>query len=236
MVFIIALGAFLSTVAGGLFALRFQDRLHLILGFSAGSVLGVAFFDLLPEAIEAGPGSVTATTSMIALGFFVYLILNRTLFVYSRSETRPGEARRGYLRAVTLAIHSCIDGMAIGFAFHISTQIGLVVAVGVLCHDFSDGINTIQAVSGPGISRNARLAWLFVDAVAPVGGALATFFISIPQEEFGRVLAVLCGFFLYIGAADLLPESEHAHPTRLTTAATLLGVGLLYAVARMVTQ
>jgi zinc transporter ZupT len=47
---------------------------------------------------------------------------------------------------------------------------------------------------------------------------------------------VLCGFFLYIGAADLLPESEHAHPTRLTTAATLLGVGLLYAVARMVTQ
>jgi len=235
MVFVIVIGAFVSTVFGGLFALRFQDRLHLILGFSAGSVLGVAFFDLLPEAIEAAHGPASSITSMIALGFLLYLALNRTIFVYSRRESGPHDARRGYLRAVTLAIHSCIDGMAIGFAFQVSTQIGLVVAVGVLCHDFSDGINTVQVVSGHGISRGVKLAWLFVDAVAPIGGALSTFFISIPQEQFGRVLAVLCGFFLYIGAADLLPESEHAHPTRLTTAATLLGFGLLYVVAKLVT-
>src|SRR5262245_38710169 len=233
MVLLIAIGAFISTVSGGLFALRFQDRLHLILGFSAGSVLGVAFFDLLPEAIEAGHGRVSAITSTIALGFFLYLALNRTLFVHSRAESDSRSERRGYLRAVTLVIHSCVDGMAIGLAFQISTRIGLVVALGVLCHDFSDGINTVQLVSGNTISRRATLVWLFADAVAPIAGALSTFVISIPEEDFGRVLALLCGFFLYIGAADLLPESEHGHPTRLTTAATFLGVGLLYLVARM---
>jgi len=234
MVFVIAFGTFVSTLSGGLFALRFQDRLHLILGFSAGSVLGVAFFDLLPEAIVLGQGPVSTTTSIVALGFFIYLAMNRTLFANSRSE-EPHEFRRGYLRATTLVIHSYMDGVAIGVAFQISPQIGLVVALGVLCHDFSDGINTIQLVSGHGISRNARLLWLFIDAIAPIAGAVSTLFVSIPQQEFGRILALLCGFFLYIGAADLLPESEHAHPTRLTTAATFLGVGLLYAVAKMVT-
>src|SRR5438477_6687040 len=86
MVVVIALGAFLSTVLGGLFALKFQDKLHLILGFSAGSVIGVAFFDLLPESIEAGrasPASVTSST--IALGFLLYSSISFTPFMTSRN-------------------------------------------------------------------------------------------------------------------------------------------------------
>ena len=76
MVVLIALGAFISTALGGLFALRFRDKLHLVLGFSAGSVIGVAFFDLLPEAIEAGRAQpALATTSTIAVGFLLYLAL-----------------------------------------------------------------------------------------------------------------------------------------------------------------
>ena len=56
----------------------------------------------------------------------------------------------------------------------------------------------------------------------------------MPKEEFGRLLALFCGFFLYIGAAELLPESQHAHSTRLTTLATMLGMGALYLVIKMV--
>ena len=52
----IAVAAFVSTLAGGLLALGLRDKLHLILGFSAGAVIGVAFFDLLPEAIDTARG------------------------------------------------------------------------------------------------------------------------------------------------------------------------------------
>jgi len=70
MILVIAIGAFVSTMLGGLFALKFQDKLHLILGFSAGSVIGVAFFDLLPEALEAGRlYPVSTITSTIAVGY-----------------------------------------------------------------------------------------------------------------------------------------------------------------------
>jgi zinc transporter ZupT len=235
MILVIALGAFISTMLGGLFALKFQDQLHLILGFSAGSVIGVAFFDLLPEALQAGDVYPAATiTSTIAVGFLIYLVLDRFVFVYASEKHSEDGSRRGHLGAATLTIHSWMDGIAVGLAFQISTQIGLVVAVAVLVHDFSDGINTVNIVTAHGWSRRHAAWWLILDAAAPVVGVLSTFFFSIPKAEFGRVLAVFCGFFLYIGAADLLPESQHAHPTRLTTLATLSGVGLLYIVIKWV--
>src|SRR5258708_10535093 len=62
LLLVIAAGTFVSTLVGGLLALRLRDRLHLILGFSAGAVIGVAFFDLLPEAIQLAPGAPETTT------------------------------------------------------------------------------------------------------------------------------------------------------------------------------
>jgi ZIP family zinc transporter len=235
MVVLIALGAFISTLLGGLFALRFRDKLHLILGFSAGSVIGVAFFDLLPEAIEAGRAQpALATTSTIAVGFLLYLVLNRIAFVHSKTDDAVRDARRGRLGATTLTIHSYMDGVAIGVAYQVSAQVGLVVTVAVLLHDFSDGINTIEILAGHGLGKSTSIRWLLADAAAPIAGALTTVFFSMPRQQFGRVLALFCGFFLYIGAAELLPESQHSHSTRLTTVATLLGMGVLYIVIKMV--
>src|SRR5438105_4699079 len=234
-IFLIAIATFVATLLGGLFALRFRDKLHLVLGFSAGSVIGVAFFDLLPEAIEAGRAQpALATTSTIAVGFLLYLVLNRVAFVHSKTEDSLHDARRGHLGAMTLVIHSYMDGVAIGVAYQVSAQIGVVVAVAVLLHDFSDGINTVEILAGHGLGRRISLRWLLADAAAPVAGALTTIFFSMPKAEFGQVLALFCGFFLYIGAAELLPESQHAHSPRLTTLATLLGMGVLYLVIKMV--
>jgi hypothetical protein len=168
MILVIAIGAFVSTMLGGLFALKFQDKLHLILGFSAGSVIGVAFFDLLPEALAtADPYPASTITSTIAVGFLIYLVLDRFVFVHARGEGPPGGSRRGHLGAATLTIHSCMDGIAVGLAFQINTQIGVVVAVAVLLHDFSDGINTVNVVTGHGMSRRHAAWWLIMDGPPP---------------------------------------------------------------------
>jgi zinc transporter ZupT len=237
MVILIACAAFVSTMLGGLFALRLRDNLHLILGFSAGAVIGVAFFDLMPEAIELITKTHDAAfaTSVIALGFGLYLALDR-LFVLHRhhGDDAHGHAasERGIWGAGTLSFHSFLDGLGIGLAFKVSPAIGLVVAAAVLAHDFSDGINTVNMILKNKGERKRAFQWLAVDALAPVAGVLVTLLFSVSEESLGLLIALFSGFFLYIGSADLLPESHHEHPKRWTTIATLLGMAFLYTIIK----
>ena len=224
LLIIIAAAAFVSTFLGGLLALKLRDKLHLILGFSAGAVIGVAFFDLLPEAVTFGQKfhSPAVILSCTALGFLSYLVLDRILLFHGES------APRGPFAAAVLCIHSLLDGVAIGLAFQASHQVGIVVAIAVLTHDFSDGINTMSIVLKNGGDRSLAFRWLIVDAAAPVLGVASTSMFTLPGEGFGIALALFAGFFLYIGASDLIPESYHAHPKFLTTAMTLAGAAVLY--------
>jgi len=222
-----------------MFALRFKDKLHLILGFSAGAVIGVAFFDLLPEALELGKEvyDISFITSIMALAFIVYMILDRSIFLHSHSGHEIGGEndfnKRGILGAGSLSIHSFIDGMAIGLAFQVSSIIGSIVAIAVLVHDFSDGINTVNMILKNSGTRAQAFKWLSIDAIAPVLGITSTLFFSVTSPVLGIILAVFSGFFLYIGASDLLPESHHSHPTMWTTVATVLGVVVLYAAIKL---
>jgi len=239
MIIFIALATFISTFIGGLLAIRFKDRLHLVLGFSAGAVLGVAFFDLLPEALDLGGKfySISIIATFIAIGFFVYLLLDRLIFFHNHNDC--GDAhhchdheheheKKGTLGAGSLSAHSLLDGVAIGLAFQVSTAVGAIVAVAVLVHDFSDGINTVGFILKNKGSRKSAFKWLVLDALAPVVGVLSTLFFTLPESTLGIVLAVFCGFFLYIGASDLIPESHHSHPRFLTTVMTFVGATVLF--------
>lgn len=233
MLLLIAGAAFCSTMLGGLFALRLKDKLHLILGFSAGAVVGVAFFDLMPEALQLGNSYTTTTVvGVIALGFFTYLLLDRFLFFHTHEENAPG-TYRGNAGAGTLSLHSFLDGIGIGLAFQVSPAVGIIVTIAVLTHDFSDGINTINFILKHGADKAKALRWLVVDALAPVLGIGVTLFFSVPEQTLGLLLALFAGFFLYIGASDLIPESHHAHPRFLTTAMTIVGAIVLYSAIRL---
>ncbi len=232
MLIIITIAAFFSTLLGGLFALKFKDKLHLILGFSAGAVIAVAFFDLIPEAIELGEGKfeVSFISGIIALGFILYMILDRFIFLHSHNH-EEGEVclhPRGKLGAGSLSFHSFLDGIAVGLAFQVSPAVGAIVAAAVLTHDFSDGINTVNMVLKNNGNKKEAFRWLLVDSMAPVLGIIATLFFTLPEAFLGIILALFAGFFLYIGASDLLPESHHNHPTFWTTFMTILGVLVLF--------
>lgn len=231
MLLVISLLTVVATFLGGFFALKFKDKLHLILGFSAGAVIGVAFFDLLPEAIELGLNQydVPFITSVMALGFIIFMVLDRTFSIHAHDDEHCENVNhRGKLGATMLAIHSFLDGAAIGLAFKVSPEVGAVVTFAVLAHDFSDGINTINLILKNKGSRDESLRWLALDAIAPALGLLSTFFFSVPEATLGLILASFCGFFLYIGASDLLPESHHGHPSFYTTLMTLIGMAVLH--------
>jgi ZIP family zinc transporter len=234
MIFLIAIGACIATLLGGAFALRLKDNLHLILGFSAGAVIGVVFFDLLPESFLLLWISHSARfiTTIVALGFATYLLLDRTVVLHrdhgdAHTHTHVG---RGLWGASTLSLHSFLDGVGVGLAFQVSPTVGITVAIAVLMHDFSDGINTVNMILKNGGDRARAWRWLAIDAIAPVVGVVSTLFFSVSGEVLGVLLALFAGFFLYIGASDLLPESHHEHPVWWTTISTLAGMVVMYAV------
>ncbi|HLY07591.1 MAG TPA: ZIP family metal transporter [Rhizomicrobium sp.] len=240
MILVLALAACAATLAGGALALRLRDRLHLLLGFSAGAVLAAAFFDLLPEALRvAGPGTDPASgVAIAALGFFAYTVLDRLILLHAHDDqgapVQAARTGRQWSGAGSLSLHSLMDGFAIGIAYRASPAVGIVVAAAVLAHDCSDGMNTVGIVLRHGGARREAYRWLVVDAVAPVIGAVISLFVALPETAMSAMLALFAGFFLYIGASDLLPESVHEHPKFLTTLMTLLGAGLLYVVVRLV--
>lgn len=221
-------------------ALRLRDRLHLVLGFSAGAVVAVAFFDLIPEALSLAGAEYDTEVVMafVAIGFFLYLFLDRVLLLHGHSfddaqdktheSGLPRVESRGAVRAGSLSIHSFLDGVGIGLAFQVNAAVGLVVAAAVLAHDFSDGINTVSVVVRHGGQFKKAMRWLVVDAAAPLVGVLVTLLFTVSQESLSLLLALFAGFFLYIGASDLIPESHHQHPRFLTTAMTILGALVLY--------
>jgi zinc transporter ZupT len=228
----VSIATFFMTLLGGLLALGLPDRLHLILGFSAGAVIGVAFFDLIPEAITlATPAhSVDAVLVAVAIGFLVYMVLDRTIAPHGHKGARTELLwQRGALGAASLSVHSFLDGFAIGLAFNVSAAVGWIVSAAVLAHDFSDGVNTVGIVLGKKGGNRFAFGWLLIDAVAPVLGAASTLVVHFPEDVLGFCLALFAGFFIYISASDLLPESYHDHPTRWTTAMTLLGIATVYA-------
>ena len=234
LILAVALGAFAATMTGGVLALKLAGKLPLVIGFSAGAVIGVAFFDLAPEALESGAGlyEPRSLLAVAALGFFFYVVLDRLVARHDcEGQANPA---RGLIGAASFSAHSILDGFAMGVAFQASREIGLIVAAAVLAHDFADGLNTVNVVTRNGGSRSFALRWLAVDAMAPVLGASLSLLITPAANVLAILLAVFCGFFLHIGASGLLPESHRAYPRPATTVATLLGAIFLYTVTALV--
>ena len=229
----IALAASAATMLGGLAALGLRERLHLILGFCAGAVIAVAFFDLLPEALSMGVHPPRIVVTAAAAGFFLYLLFDRLVSLQGAKTGANGSRWRSSIGASSFSAHSLLDGFAIGIAFQAGQAIGFVVATAVLVHDFSDGLNTVNVVVRNGGERKTALTWLVVDALAPLAGATFSLLIAQPSAWLELLLAGFSGFFLYIGASDLLPESQRAFPRLWTTIATLMGAGLLYLATRL---
>lgn len=227
---LLSLCAALTTMLGGLLALKFKRHLPLALGFSAGAVIGVAFFDLLPQAFELGKGDMRLTVAAAAAGFFLYAVIDRFAGHDHNCHDQP---HRGLLGAASFSAHSLLDGLGMGLAFQVNTQTGLVVTAAVLAHDFADGLNTVNVVIRHGATKAAALRWLAVDAAAPVAGALLSLLFTLSPQALGFGLAAFGGLFLYIGACDLFPASQRARPGLVTLATTIAGAGFLYAATRL---
>ena len=225
----------LSTLAGGILALRLHRELATLIAFTGGIVVAVALFDVLPEALDSlnEPRDVLA---VVGVGFLAFFLAERVLVLHHRDEPEQARAHAhvGALGAAGLSVHSLIDGLGIGLAFQISTATGLLVFLAVVSHDFADGMNTVSFVLFQSGNRKQALRWLCADSLAPLVGAVIGSAVSISHRSLGWVLALYGGFFLSMGATDLLPEA-HSHPSWKRVGLTVAGFAFTFAVARVAT-
>ena len=210
------------------------------MGFTAGVLLGVIAFDILPEMIRLiREYNFSVTSAMVALviGFLVFHILEKWVVIHHSHEGHYLEHKHpqvGVLSAVALIGHSFMDGVGIGLGFQINPAVGLVVAIAVISHDFTDGMNTISLMLNSNNTSSKSKMFLYIDAFAPILGALSTLLFVIPNHFLLLYLGFFAGFLLYIGASDILPEAHSEKSSARLMLLTVLGVAFIFVITRLI--
>jgi ZIP family zinc transporter len=226
--------AILSALTGGVMALRLVRQVGYVIAIGAGIRIGAAFFDLLPESVELVGGRVTVAMAFAAVGFLAFYVIEKVTLLHLGHETaaeldHDDAAHRhvGLIGAGAMSVHSLLDGVALAAAFQASPELGFVVGLVVVIHRFGDGIGIVSLLLASRVPRAVAMRWVFLVSLAPVLGAAVTAFFVIPDEMLGALLATFAGFFLYVGAAELLPEAHRNEGSRWVIGATLAGVAVI---------
>ena len=218
--------AFISVISlVGVFAISLKKRtldriLFILLSFSSGSILGTAYFDLLPEAIHfLGEEQVSTTVLYLTFGFIGFFFIERFIYWFhghlhgseqkSEVDERLNVKKFVYLNLIGDGIHNLIDGMIIGASFLINIQTGLAATIAVFFHELPQEIGDFGVLVYGGFTRNKALLFNFLSALtAIIGVFLSNYFAMNIVNFFGYLLAVAAGGFIYIAASELIPEMQ----------------------------
>ena len=209
---VVSLFSFVGIYAISLKEKTLHDILLILVAFSAGTILGAAFFDLLPEAIELVEESVVFI--YITVGFLFFFILERFIYWYHGhphgddvARVRTVSKSFGYLNLIGDGIHNFVDGMVIAASFLIGFSVGLAATVAVIFHEFPQEMGDYGILVYAGFKRSRALLLNFIVALAVVlGGISAVFFIEAVEALSGLLIALSAGGFIYLAASELIPE------------------------------
>jgi ZIP family zinc transporter len=223
------------TFGGGLVALRFDAYRAFVLAFAAGALITTALLDLIPEALglleEAGmPLPHQHVMFACTLGFLAFYLLEPVAHDAGEPHDLGPAPSAGLFGASGLALHSLLDGVAIGEAFRAGAGVGWVVALAVIVHKFADGVSTVSILVSTGRSTRGINAALVLVALAPLLGLALQALVALPTHMLAFVLGWFSGVFLYLGSAVLIPAAHAANHSRWVPVATLSGVMLVYLV------
>ena len=250
MILLVGVLPFVSTLLGGFAAFRLQHRLHAVMALAAGIIVATALVDLLPEAIEligSDRGPFMAGVAAV-IGYLIYAAAEA--FIHQGSyehghdpEQDPyaphehevatqgsGNGLLGWIAPAGLILHSTLDGLAIGLGFEAGPEVGLIVVLAVVVHDFADGLNVVTLALAAGRGRIGAFVLLALDAAATVVGIGISQVVTLEAETLGLVIGVMAGAFIAIGASHLLPEAQHRRgATKLSplVALTIIGAVLV---------
>lgn len=240
-------GGVLSVLCAGIISLSAPQRwVNALVSFAIGALLGAAFLEILPEALESSsdPRTIAATVLIGILGFFLLekLVLWRHYHIgdeegHSVARSEPvghDHGRSGLLIVVGDSFHNFVDGVLVAAAFMQDTSIGIVLATAVIAHEIPQEIGDFLILLNSGYSRARALALNLLSSLAMVVGGLAGYFALRQMQEWSSILlAVAAASMIYVAVADLIPGLHKRTELRATAQQILLiaaGVSMIWLV------
>ena len=229
---VVSLVSLVGIATFGLPGLRKHRTILVLVALSAGTLMGDAFFHLLPEAVEARAGDhVDAIGAWMLLGFLALFLMEVALRArhshVDPQEHHPHEgegaiAPFAWTNLVGDGLHNFLDGAAIAAAFLVDTGVGVATSIAVVVHEVPQELGDFAVLVRAGVKPGRALLWNFLSAAIAFAGALVVLLLDLdPATIDAYGLPFIAGAFIYIAAADLIPELHHHSKGR--EAATILG-------------
>ena len=201
----------LVTTCGILVVRRFKDWGHrnstYFACFAAGVLISVSFLHLIPESLELSPNA----PAFLLSGYLAVYLLNRLLSSKVCDRLGNPSFAIGLIPMLGIGFHSFIDGIVYSVAFTVSIYTGAVTAIGMILHEFPEGIVTYVLLLKGGFKQRTAfwLAFLAAAATTPLGTLASYSWVGAKEGvALGNLLALSAGALFYVGASHLLPMAE----------------------------
>lgn len=200
--------------------------------FAAGALLGAAFFDLLTEAIADYPDKVTEIFVWLMAGFLLFFILEKVVLQHHHGDEEEEKHSHAHLIPLNIigdAVHNFVDGTVIAATFLVNPAIGITTALAVFFHEIPREIGDFSIMIYAGMTRRGVAIWNILGAlVSPVAAILTVIVAQHVTSLQLPLLGIAAGNFIYIAAADLIPEIHQDKSKKsLFTQVLLLLTGLM---------
>jgi zinc and cadmium transporter len=233
-VFFYSLVGGVFSLVGGILLLSKRSRAESIAKygapFAAGTFLAAAFLDLLKEAGEQGSYEQGLTFALA--GIILFFFLERFLSWFHHHHPHEDEIHNDPKISMVIfgdTLHNFIDGLAIGAAFLVSPEAGIVTSLAVAAHEIPQEVGDFGLLLSKGMARRKVLIVNIISALAAVVAAVLVFTIG-QNHQFNTapILGLVAGMFIYIAVSDIIPEiHEKSSKKAVNLSAALLLFGAL---------
>jgi len=202
---LVSLISLVGIVTLGLNDVTLKKIVFLLMGFSAGALIGAAFLHLIPEAVESARG--TNVYVWIILGILSFFLLERFLYWRHCHNGACDVHAFTYLNLIGDGFHNLIDGMVIAASYSVNIQTGIITTIAVISHEIPQELGDFGVLIYGGFSKRKALFWNLISGLTAVVGAIIGFYFYKHIAGFTpTLLAFTAGGFIYIAGSDLIPE------------------------------
>ena len=211
-----------------------KKSLFYMVAFSAGALLGAAFFDLLPEAI--GKGFKESASLFILIGIISFFIIEKFLHWHHHHTDKKDVHTFTYLNIIGDSVHNFTDGVIIAIAFLNSTAVGIATTIAIVAHEIPHELGNFAILLYGGFSRLKATIYNFISALTAVIGALAAYYYSTKIQNINFYITSLAiGGLIYIATTDLIPEIHKEKEIKKSFVQLMLmifGIALIWFVSK----